>query len=544
MKFINKKFTLLALSLTGGLLSALAWTSWCPGLILLIAFVPYLLIGHHLYLNQQKYIITSYFTAILPGFILFCIITLAWVRAANIPAAIAVIIEMSFLMSFILWLAHFVRVKAGNFAGITALVSFWLAFEYLSHHSVYLSPWVNLGNGLSKDILFIQWYEITGVAGGTLWILLSNLFLSLFLISLSEKKHEKKIYMFIWLAVVTIPPALSVLRFYTIDQPEYLQTEVVIVQPDIDPFTEKYTIPFMGQLNSALEMAGKSVTEKTGWLLLPETMVDDPVDEENPGDNEYLTKLREFACNYPGLNIVSGLVSLRAYPQSDEPPTKSARIIDDSGIYYDHFNSAFRIDTGNNPGIYHKSKLVPGIEMQFSPAIRKLAEKILPDMGGTIWGYGIQEDRTCFTHSITGQVIAPVICYESVFGNFVAGYVRNGAEALFIITNDGWWKNTNGYLHHLSYASLRAIETRRPVARCANTGISCFIDIRGKRTVETEWLTEDILKGTISSGTDTTFYVRYGDYISVVASILSVVILLYSLFSASAGNRNLSGKKK
>jgi len=318
----------------------------------------------------------------------------------------------------------------------------------------------------------------------------------------------------------------------------------VIVQPNIDPFTEKYTIPFKEQLNSALGMAGKSVTEQTGWLLLPETMVDDPVDEDNPGANEYLIILREFAVTYPGLNIVSGLVSLRAYPQSEEPPTKSARIIDDTGIYYDHFNSAFRIDTGNNPDIYHKSKLVPGIEMQFSTGIRKLAEKILPDMGGTIWGYGIQENRDCFTHSVTGQVIAPVICYESVFGNFVAGYVRNGAEALFIITNDGWWKNTNGYLHHLSYASLRAIETRRPVARCANTGISCFIDIRGKRTIETEWLTGDILKGTIRYGKGETFYVRYEDYISIAASVLSVLILIYSLFTASAGQRTGNGKKK
>jgi apolipoprotein N-acyltransferase len=182
--------------------------------------------------------------------------------------------------------------------------------------------------------------------------------------------------------------------------------------------------------------------------------------------------------------------------------------------------------------------------MQFSSGIRELAEKILPDMGGTIWGYGIQENRTCFRHSYTGQVVAPVICYESVFGNFVADYVREGAEALFIITNDGWWKNTNGYFHHLSYASLRAIETRRPVARCANTGISCFIDIRGKRIMETEWLTADILKGTIKSGTDTTFYVRYGDYISIAASVLSVLILIYTLFTVLIQQRTISGKKK
>jgi len=69
--------------------------------------------------------------------------------------------------------------------------------------------------------------------------------------------------------------------------------------------------------------------------------------------------------------------------------------------------------------------------------------------------------------------IAPIICYESVFGEFVTDYVKKGAQALFIITNDGWWKNTNGYKQHLYFASLRAIETRRQVVRAANTGVSC-----------------------------------------------------------------------
>ena len=544
MKFMDIKHILTALSVSGGILSALAWTCWCPGLILLIAFVPYFLIENYLYLNPQRYRINTYFTYILPGFVIFCIISLAWVRAANIPAVIAVIMEMSFLMSFILWMAHVVRVKAGNTAGISALICFWLAFEYLSNHSVYLSPWVNLGNGLSKDILFIQWYEITGVSGGTLWIISSNLLLTLFLISLSGNKQKSRIYLFIWLSVVIIPSGISILRFYTIGQSDSPPAEVVIIQPDIDPFTEKYTIPFEEQLNKALEMAGNAVTEKTGWLLLPETMVDDPVNEDSLEINRYLIKLRDFAGNHPGLNIVSGLVSLRAYPPADVPPTKSARKIDASGIYYDHFNSAFKIDTGRYPEIYHKSKLVPGIEMQFSAGIRELAEKILPDMGGTLWGYGIQENRSCFRHSYTGQVVAPVICYESVFGNFVADYVRIGAEALFIITNDGWWKNTNGYYHHLSYASLRAIETRRPVARCANTGISCFIDIRGKRIRETEWLTADILKGTIRSGIGETFYVRHGDYISVVAAFASILILLHLLISKLPGYRNNNKKKE
>ncbi|NLA49015.1 MAG: apolipoprotein N-acyltransferase, partial [Bacteroidales bacterium] len=144
----------------------------------------------------------------------------------------------------------------------------------------------------------------------------------------------------------------------------------------------------------------------------------------------------------------------------------------------------------------------------------------------TIWGYGTQNARTSFIHSATGNRIAPVICYESVFGDFVAGFVREGAEVLAIITNDGWWKNTKGYYQHLEYSSLRAIETRRPVLRCANTGISCITDIRGKRLQETEWWTKSSLKGTIAPETKITFYVRAGDYIFNAASVISIIILI------------------
>ena len=229
---------------------------------------------------------------------------------------------------------------------------------------------------------------------------------------------------------------------------------------------------------------------------------------------------------HPGLNVVTGLVTYKLYPAMKEAPTISARRIDGSGLYYDHFNSAVQIDSGKTFGIYHKSKLVPGIEMQFSNGPGRFITKILPYLGGTKWGYGIQKERVCFEHTSGLIKAAPVICYESVFGNFVAGYVRKGAQAIFIITNDGWWKNTNGYKQHLYFASLRAIETRRPIARAANTGISCIIDIRGKRTQETGWWTRSIIRGRIHPENRITTYVKYGDFLLWISALLSGIILI------------------
>ena len=235
-----------------------------------------------------------------------------------------------------------------------------------------------------------------------------------------------------------------------------------------------------------VNLAYTEITDKTVWLVTPETTIDDPANLDDLANDKYVKMIKGLTLQHPGMDIVTGLVTYRLYPPVKDPPTVSARRIDASGLYYDHFNSAVQIDSGKSFGIYHKSKLVPGIEMQFSNGPGRFITRILPYLGGTKWGYGIQKDRVCFEHQVNSMKIAPIICYESVFGKFVTGYVRKGAEALFIITNDGWWKNTNGYKQHLYFASLRAIETRRHVARSANTGVSCIIDIRGKRTNETD----------------------------------------------------------
>ena len=520
------RYTLVALSVAGGVLSGLAWSNWCSGLILLIAFVPFLLIETWLFENRLKFSRNAYFTYLLPGLVLFSIMTMGWMRVASLTGAICVIMGLSFLMAFVLWLFHVIRVKAGNLPGFIALITLWLSYEFMSLNINIVSPWINLGNGLAKDIKFIQWYELTGTAGGTLWILLSNLFLSLFIVKHFAGEKRSWPFLFIWLSVVIIPAGVSLTRYYTIQSEGTTASEVLIIQPNTDPYIEKFSVPFDVQLQKVINMAKTAVTEKTTWIITPETTVDDPVNLDDLNGNRYVTMIRELTDNYPGTSVVTGMVSYRVYPGQAEAPTNSARKTDTSGSYYDHFNSALKIDTGNLMEFYHKSKLVPGIEMQFANGPGRLISRILPYLGGTKWGYGMQEERTCLNHNVTGQKVAPIICYESVFGSFVTGYVKNGAEALFIITNDGWWKNTGGYLQHLNYASLRAIETRRPVARAANTGISCIIDIRGNRTAESGWWSPAVIRGIIIPEKGITPYVKYGDWLLKISCLTSMIMIL------------------
>jgi apolipoprotein N-acyltransferase len=107
----------------------------------------------------------------------------------------------------------------------------------------------------------------------------------------------------------------------------------------------------------------------------------------------------------------------------------------------------------------------------------------------------------------------------------VAGFVRNGANMIFIITNDGWWGNTAGHRQHMLFSSVRAIETRRSIARSANTGTSCFVNQRGDVFQATRYWEPAVIRQKINANNKITFYVRYGDYIAR-ASIFGMVIFL------------------
>jgi apolipoprotein N-acyltransferase len=186
--------------------------------------------------------------------------------------------------------------------------------------------------------------------------------------------------------------------------------------------------------------------------------------------------------------------------------------------------------------VYHKSKLVVGTELTpypkiFVPLDNWLSAKM--KVGG-LMGRCVGQDGVSLLHF--GPQRAPLgcaVCYESVYGEYCAEYVRAGAQALAIITNDAWWGNTPGYRQHLSYAALRAIELRRDIARCGNTGISAFIDQRGEILETSDWWTRETLSGTVNLSSEQTLFVKHGDIAGRVCTLVFLILaalLLVRLF--------------
>ena len=524
----NRSYYLWLLTFIGGLLLWLGWPVNPMPFLLFFGFVPLLMIEDHLSKTHTKKSGRKFFLYTYCTFLIWNVATTWWVYYATVVGAIFMILANALLMAIPIMLFRWTKKAAGENWGYFSLVLYWISFEYI-HLSWDISwPWLTIGNGFSTFPQWIQWYEYTGVFGGTLWVWLVNLLCFFSFFKLKDKKPfilRKDLASYALLLIV-IPIVISYYIFHTYEE-QGEDVEIVVLQPNIDPYTEKFIgsenfIPFDQQLERFFSLSEKKIDENTDFLVWPETAIDYRFREEEIGEYELFQRIQEFKSKFPRLSLLSGLVSYTVY-ERDLDHLPSTRFNPQIG-YYDVFNAAMFL-SDEQIAFYRKSRLVPGVEIMPYPQVMGFISDLLFDLGGTSGGYGRQTEKTVFYNN-EGIGIAPSICYESIYGDYMRQFVLNGANLIFIITNDGWWWKSSGYKQHLLYGALRAIETRRSIARSANTGVSCFINQRGEILQPTDFWEQDVIKGIIKSNDALTFYTRYGDYIARTASWLSVFVLL------------------
>jgi apolipoprotein N-acyltransferase len=311
-------------------------------------------------------------------------------------------------------------------------------------------------------------------------------------------------------------------RSYSEDGPT---ADIIVVQPDFDPYTEQYELPPSAIIDRNLELAMRALTSKADFVVSPESAIQEEIWEEQLDRSEGLAQLKNFIDQHPETAIVIGASTFSMVPKGQEKH-HAARKFRTSDGYYFAYNTAFYLDSSSQKQLYHKSKLTPGVEMMPSWKILRPLNNFAIDLGGTVGTLKVDDERKVFVHKDGFFKVAPVICYESVYGEFVSEYIRNGANLIFIITNDGWWGETPGHRQHLEFAKLRAIETRRSIARSANTGISAFFDQRGDIFQATPYREAAVIRQKISTNEKLTFYVRFGDYLARISGFLSVIFLL------------------
>ena len=504
------------LSILSGLLLGLAWPTYGITAFIFIAFIPLLHVAKYNNKFSIKIFLCFYLT-----FLIWNIIATSWLYYASLGGVLFAVLVNSLLMTIVFSLFFIVSKKINSKLSLIFLVSFWLCFEKFHLMWDFSWPWLNIGNVFSEKTEWIQWYEYTGSFGGTLWVLLTNILIyKVFLSTIYNEKPRLLIVSVI--LVIIVPITISKIILYNLDLEEE-PIDVFIIQPNIDPYSEKYNRTDKDNYHYVHDLLEEN-SIKNSTIILPETFFSDGTQINGYSGNEFIKQL-EFLKNKFNSEILTGIELFEIVKDSIKIKNYSNNLND--GRWLNLYNSSVFISDENQ--FYNKSKLVVGIEkMPYKKLIEPILGNLLMDFGGLTYSRGYDNERKNFK-SFNNFYLSPIICYESVYGEYVTEYTRSGSKLFAIITNDGWWDVSEGHKQHLSYAKLRAIENRRNIVRSANTGVSAIINYRGEIEDSIEYGEEGFINTNVGLIEEKTFYVNYGDYIFRISLFFFIIIGLHFL---------------
>ena len=538
------------LAAISALLFSVSWPTYGVPFFIFFAFVPLLLMEQEISkfskIKRKGWAVfgLSYFT-----FFIWNLVTTGWLYYAKNPdgsnSLLAVAIPLfanSLLMSSAFQLYYWYKKVRGTYFGLVFFVAIWLSFEKFHLGWEFTWPWLNLGNAFSEYPKIIQWYDTIGATGGSFWILLINVF-TFYTIRIWEAGRIRKDLMknvAIIFALIFIPIFISIYKYNSFQEKPVGNVNVVLLQPELDPYNEKYSKDSLQILDELLTLAEQNSKGKVDFFIAPETAFPGRGSLSEKGFNKSISIniAKEFLTKHPQSILLTGASTHKFLFNESETENYSVKIQD--GVWVNSYNSALQIIPNRNVEVYHKGKLVPGVEI--FPYIRFLKPFLgdaMLDFGGATSSLGIDKKRKVFTNNFNKAKVAPIICYESIYGEFVTDYVKNGANLLAIMTNDSWWDNSEGHKQLLSYARLRAIETRREIVRAANSGISAHINAKGDIVEDTFYGDQTALAVTANLLEEKSIYTKTGDLISRIAIFVLGFLLIYHFGEKIASKKSV-----
>ena len=538
------------LAAISALLFSVSWPTYGVPFFIFFAFVPLLLMEQEISkfskIKRKGWAVfgLSYFT-----FFIWNLVTTGWLYYAKNPdgsnaifAVVFPVVVNSLLMSTAFQLYHWYKKVRGTYFGLVFFVAIWLSFERFHLSWEFTWPWLNLGNVFSEYPKVIQWYDTIGATGGSFWILLINVF-TFYTIRIWEAGRIRKDLIknvAIISALIFIPIFISIYKYNSFQEKPVGNVNVVLLQPELDPYNEKYSKDSLQILDELLTLAEQNSKGKIDFFIAPETAFPGRGSLSEKGFNKSISIniAKEFLTKHPKSILLTGASTHKFLFNESETENYSVKI--QEGLWVNSYNSALQIIPNQNVEVYHKGKLVPGVEI--FPYIRFLKPFLgdaMLDFGGATSSLGIDKERKVFVNQFNKAKVAPIICYESIYGEFVTNYVKNGANLLAIMTNDSWWGNSEGHKQLLSYARLRAIETRREIVRAANSGISAHINAKGDIVEDTFYGDQTALAVTANLLEEKSIYTKTGDLISRIAIFVLGFLLIYHFGEKIASKKSV-----
>jgi apolipoprotein N-acyltransferase len=528
-----KKYQIWLLAILSGLLLGISWpvNGFAP--LIFVALVPILLVRTYILQNPSLFsrgaiVLYSYVT-----FLVFNLFTTWWVAYSTIVGALLAFLLNSLFMALAFGLAHIVdsRILKGR-TSFFILIFFFVSFEYLHMNWELTWSWLNLGNVFSENPNWVQWYEFTGVLGGSIWVIAINLIIQqavLRWVNNDRKLQYTIIPLFITLVLIGIPIGYSFHLKNNIPKAEK-SINALLIQPNIEPYDEAYELTSSQLVDNILDLSKRYIDTNTQLIICPESSINRTMWEESIELYPAIEKLRNFIKEHNNIDILLGASTRRMLREGEEVKAYARSFSNAPDKHYYNYNTALFIQNNKPIEFYHKAKLVPGVERMPFAALLKPVEKYAIDLGGTTGSLGVSTEPKLFSLN-NDDYVAPIICYESIYGEFVGRFSKGLPSFFAVITNDAWWYNSPGHKQHFSYARLRAIESRRYVVRSANTGISGVINAKGEVLKVSKFYDKTVIKATIPIYSTWTYYAKTGDYLGRISTFIAVLLVFMALSS-------------
>ena len=518
---MKNTFTVSFLVLLFAVLMSIPWLVPGCGWAALFAFVPLLMADSF---AEEKHV-GHFWIYQYCGFVLWNAFATFWISNATLGGGVFAVLANALQMSLVFGVFRWSRKYLHGCLPYILLVTLWVTWEKLYFNAQISWPWLVLGNAFAGTVKLVQWYEYTGTLGGSLWIWASNI--AVFGILRSWRNSISYPGIALALVLLIVPPVISLNIYSRYVEKSEGTVDVLIAQPNFDPYEKFSSMSRQEQNNVLLELFSEADDSSGMMYIAPETFTGDVFLNDVEGSLT-VRALNGFISDRKNSSVLLGASTYKFYP-THSAPSILARPYGNEG-WIESRNSALLLGSGSEPEICHKGKLVVGVELTPFPKVFVPFDNWLSKKMGVngLMGRDVPQEEVSALH-FNGIPFGCAICYESVYGEYCTEYVKKGAEFLTVITNDAWWGDTPGYRQHFNYSRLRAIELRRDIARCGNTGLSAVIDQKGDVLSSTGWWTRTSLAGTLNRNTFKTFFVRYGDIAGRICTLLSVLLVLLSL---------------
>jgi apolipoprotein N-acyltransferase len=470
------------------------------------------------------------------------LITLYWVGSWTKEAdpflmisGVALILFNPFFYLIVTTLFYFSRKTFGKKVSLFLFPFYWVTFEYLYSLTDLRFPWLTLSNALPYFNDFIQIAEVIGAYGLSLIVLFINIFFYLSIKYYKNKKTVSYSYALTAVLIFSVVYIYGIIRISGFSSTEN-KVRVGLIQPNLDPW-EKWELGSLNkQLDLYLELSEKAVKDGAEVVIWPESAL--PVYLLSGNYDNLVLRIRHFVDSRK-VFLLTGMPDANFYlnPKEAPPEAKKTR----SGILYTSYNSIlFFSPYTSKIEKYGKAKLVPfGEHVPFVEELPFLGDFIKWQVGISSWNVGTEKVVFNLNEPVETQLkVGGVICIESIYPEYVAGFTEKGANLLVVVTNDSWYGYSSGPFQHKAIAALRAVENRKTVVRAANGGISCVIDPLGRIKSKTELFEKTYLVSDAEINPGLTFYTEHPLIIPNFVLSISIATVLLFIYKKLISKRN------